>query len=244
MVQYRELFRQRLLEYERRSERWEGPNLDISIPPTLAPGENKLVMVTHDESIFYSNEAVAVIWEEGENQTLRPKSRGKSQHVSGFCCACHGFIHDYHEFKQCSSFQIITPGKNEDGHWTNDDLVKQLGVVMPLFERQHPGCDLLFMFDNSGNHHKKTPGGLWAWDRNKEKDGGAMTLQRPGWWVDRDGVRHEQSMTLPPLVEGGPVRAKSCRTIITERGGWDHDVSADAARARLSSYPDFMEQRE
>ena len=135
------------------------------------------------------------------------------------------------------SFEIITPGKNADGYWTNDDLVKQLEKVMPLFARFHPGCELLSMFDNSGNHHKKSPDGLFAWDRNIS-DGGKMTKQQDGWWIDDNGVRRVQSMVFPD----GTV--KGLRTILTERGNWGYTRRIDAARATLAAYPDFTEQGE
>ena len=115
---------------------------------------------------------------------------------------------------------------------------------MPLFERHHQGCELVFMFDNSGNHHKKTPGGLWAWDRTL-KDGGKVDLQRDGWWVDAGGVRRVQSMQLPPLPQNPDKNiAKGLISILGERNNWNYTISVEAARARLAAYPDFVEQQE
>eukprot|EP01032_Pedospumella_encystans_P011026 gene11026-12856_t len=227
-------------------EWWDGGNMEEIYQPQLHPnGERKLVLITHDESIFYSNEAVAVIWEEDGHQELRPKSRGRSQHVSGFCCACCGFIEDdgpLGDDTTVSSFEIITPGKNADGYWTNDDLVKQLEEVIPLFERQHPDCDLLFMFDNSGNHHKAVPGGLCAADRNLS-DGGAMKIQRDTVWTDANGVEHAQCMYIER--EDGTREAKGLKTILTERGLWPAaGLRKEDACARVAALPDFMGQRE
>jgi transposase len=135
-----------------------------------------------------------------------------------------------------SSFCIITPGKNADGYWTNDDLIIQLGIVIPLFERYHPGCKLKFKFDNSGNHHKAAPGGLYANDRNLS-DGGKPKPQRDSQWVDGDGVIHHQSM----MYNG---RVKGIVRILQERGKWEYTISLEAARRILSEEPDFQAQRE
>ena len=69
------------------------------------------------------------------------------------------------------SYTIIKPGTNADGWWTNDDLVKQLKHVIPVFEKIHPNCELLLCFDNSQNHHAKAPDALVA-NRLNLKDGG------------------------------------------------------------------------
>jgi hypothetical protein len=179
-----------------------------------------------------------VIWEEDGHNHLRPKSRGRSQHASGFCCPCHGFIEDDGPeddpaATECCSFHIITPGKNDDGYWTNDDLVKQLDKVIPLFERWHPDCQLLFLFDNSGNHHKRAPDGLCAQTMNLKDGGKNAPRQRNATW---DG--QPQLMTLP---DGTP---KGLRTVLMERGGWVPGMSVAEARAAVADYPDFRAQKE
>jgi hypothetical protein len=238
VVQYRGQFLHRMVEYERRVGHWDGAMEDEDyVAPQLTPGERRLIVVTHDESIFYSNEAVSVIWEEDGHNHLRPKSRGRSQHVSGFCCPCHGFIEDDGPeddpaTTECCSFHIITPGKNDDGYWTNDDLVKQLDKVIPLFERWHPDCQLLFLFDNSGNHHKRAPDGLCAQTMNLKDGGKNAPRQRNTTW---DG--QPQLMTLP---DGTP---KGLRTVLMERGGWVPGMTVAEARAAVADYPDFRAQK-
>ena len=88
---------------------------------------------------------------------------GRSLHVPGFCCECHGFFLDTPNGK---SITIIKPGKNADGYWCNSDLAKQLEEVLPLFAELHPDCELSFCFDNSQNHHARKPDALWAWNLN------------------------------------------------------------------------------
>jgi hypothetical protein len=55
---------------------------------------------------------------------------------------------------------MVKPGKNQEGWWTNALLVAQLVLVMSEAEKLHPGCILVFLFDNSANHHAKEPNGL------------------------------------------------------------------------------------
>ncbi len=76
--------------------------------------------------------------------------------ISGFMCSCHGFIQN----ESHSSYKVIKPGANYDGYWTNKDLVDQLREVIPLFSSMHEGCQLIFAFDNSQNHHAKAPDAL------------------------------------------------------------------------------------
>jgi hypothetical protein len=168
--------------------------------------------------------------------------------VSGFACACHGFICAEDGEK---SFKIIKPGKGNDGYWTNDDLVKQLDAVMPLFARYHPEQDCLFMFDNSQNHKAKAPGGLSA-DAGKHginlSDGGKNTL--PLRDTIFDGV--VQRMQRPDGVQ------KGIKTILQERRCWRDGMKLDCqacndkkpgddvsccARRLLNSHPDFQAQK-
>lgn len=53
-------------------------------PPGLRQDEKPLVLVTHDESTFNSNDGKRSVWMENGKQSLRPKGRGKGIMVSGF----------------------------------------------------------------------------------------------------------------------------------------------------------------
>ena len=107
--------------------------------------------------------------------------------MSGFACPCHSWIH----------WTTIEPGNNNDGWWTNAKLVAQLKVALKKAEEMHPGCDLLWLFDNSANHHAKEPGGLDVTKINLS-DGGVNYPKnfKRGWFM-KDGERVEQSMYHP-----------------------------------------------
>ena len=44
------------------------------------------------QSTFYCNEGVHIFWMENGEKKLLPKSKGQSIMISGFMCACHGFM--------------------------------------------------------------------------------------------------------------------------------------------------------
>ena len=66
---------------------------------------------------------------------------------------------------------LLLPGKARDGWWTNADLAKQLGAVIPLIVQGHKDCELVFAFDNSMNHHAYAEDGLVV-SRMNLHDGG------------------------------------------------------------------------
>ncbi|KAI0002605.1 hypothetical protein BJV74DRAFT_730703, partial [Russula compacta] len=48
--------------------------------------------------------------------------------------------------------EIINPGKNYDGYWTNDQLVKQMKCTIQIFKRMYPNVVAEFIFDQSSAH--------------------------------------------------------------------------------------------
>lgn len=59
-----------------------------------------------------------------------------------------------HPNEPYESLEIIAPGQNDDGFWTNKDLVNHIRTkAIPVFKLVHPNCISLFIFDNSQNHH-------------------------------------------------------------------------------------------
>ncbi|CAG8506348.1 8788_t:CDS:2, partial [Diversispora eburnea] len=103
--------------------------------------------------------------------------------VSDFLCPCHGTL-KYNN--QCAR-NLIEPGKNRDGYWTNADLIKQLQEkVIPIFNELHSTSIGLFCFDSSQNHQSCTPDALNAVSLNL-KDGGknkgiCTILEERGLW--------------------------------------------------------------
>eukprot|EP00474_Spongospora_subterranea_P000816 CRZ01274.1 hypothetical protein [Spongospora subterranea] len=108
---------------------------------------------------------------------------------------------------------IIKPGKNADGFWTNQDLVKQIREhAIPIFRILHSKSKMLLMFDNSQNHRALPPNALNAKVLNLNDGGKNVKLQCPGWFM-------KQGQTDDADECGSPQRL---RTILHERGLWEN----------------------
>lgn len=68
---------------------YKGEDMD-TVTLNLEEGEIEHVLVTRDESTFYSNDNKQVLWLEYGESVLRKKGPGGSIMVSDFLCACHG----------------------------------------------------------------------------------------------------------------------------------------------------------
>ena len=118
---------------------------------------------------------------------------------------------------------FLFPKSNDTYYNDDDDLVLQVQQIIPLFEHIHPGCELIFMFDNSQNHHKKSPDGLCANVLNLS-DGGKNTPKlRNGWYI-RNGQRIEYQMQ----TENG--MQKGLRTILQDRELWTPGLKLDCGK--------------
>ena len=246
VVRYRTEFLQRMSQYERRMLQYSGNFMEEETNPQLREGERRLVLVTHDESCFGSNDGRNFVWIDDNNRQIRPKGNGRSVMVSAFLCECHGLLKLTPEQKAVNpsipedSTIFLKPGANAEGYWRNSDLVDQLaGKAIPIFRFLHPNCDGLFLFDNSQNHHARAPDALYA-SNMKLGDGGVnQKLMRPGWFLDHQGNRIEQSM----VMQDGKT-AKGVRRVLQERGLWNPDLRLNTARELLSQQPDFIQQKE
>ena len=151
-------FLEKMEKFERRMIKYSGDDLNTVELPSLGAGERQCILIVHDESVVHANDANLTVWLEGGRKDLRPKSNGSSIMVSGFADELHGLIVD----ADGKSYELLKPGKNRDGWWTNEMLVAQFTKVIPLFEKYYPNCELLFMFDNSQNHAAYKPDALVA----------------------------------------------------------------------------------
>ena len=208
-------------------------------PPELKEGEKEVVLITQDESTFYTNEGKKFFWMEGMKKKLAKKGNGESIMTSGFMCPCHGFMVDdsvgmavdgevgdnadvdeeaTHGIK---SFQQFKAGKNREGWFTNDDLVKQLKLAMPLFRKLHPDKHLIFAFDNSMTHRAALPNGLDARKLNLSDGGANVPKLRPTSFKNAQGVTVDQPMQTAAGVQ------KGVKTILQERGKFKNDQGHD-----------------
>ena len=244
VIAYRDAFLERMAEHSEYFFRYEGENMDTVISPNLQSGQRPRVLVTHDESCFSSHDGKSTIWMDVNDRPLRPKGQGRSIMVSEFLCECHGTMKLSNEqraqypdtpFETCT---IILPGKQQDGYWTTANLIQQVRTkAMPIFKILHPGCDGLFLFDNSQNHRSLPPDALRASALNLSDGGKNVQKQRSGWFIDDNGIRITQTMQRPDGVQ------KGVRTILKERGLWTTALKLPEARELLGQQPDFLSQK-
>jgi hypothetical protein len=108
-----------------------GDFMKTSIAAELENGERTLILVTHDESCFGSNDGWSYCWIDENNRQIRPKGNGRSVMVSAFLCECHGVLklseelQAQHQDIPADSTAFLKPGANCEGYWKNNDLDDQ-----------------------------------------------------------------------------------------------------------------------
>lgn len=147
-----------MMDYMRRSEFYEGDEMEKVVEPVLKEGERKIVFVTHDESTFYANDGKNDLWLlEGENY-IRKKDAGASIMISEFQCPCHGTMRSNGR----SSRVVFKAGAHREGWWTIVEMLNQLkNDAIPIFEELHPGCQAVFLFDREVLTTMPLPLMLW-----------------------------------------------------------------------------------
>ena len=113
------------------------------IEPNLSPGERLHVPIMHDESIIHANDLQRRVYVHDGKMPLRKKGQGRAIHVSDFIVEHTGRLTlspaQVEENAKCPATErlevtdareIIYPGKNHDGFWTNKNLVAQVSNQM------------------------------------------------------------------------------------------------------------------
>jgi transposase len=105
-------------------------------------------------------------------------------------------------------------------------LVAQLrNDAIPLFKQLHPGCKLVFMFDNSSNHHAREPGTPSA-DQLNLSDGGKNV-------VNFKNTSFRGSPFQMQHIVDGKVVQKGVKTLLIERGDWSDDLILDCSNSKV-----------
>jgi hypothetical protein len=111
--------------------RYDGLEM-VPIPPTLKEHERELILVTHDESVFYSNDGKRGIWIQDGEMPLRKKGNGRSIMVSEFLSEACGRLRlseeeaIIHPNISIEARCYLMPGKNQEGYWTIEHLLEQI----------------------------------------------------------------------------------------------------------------------
>ena len=129
-----------------------------------------LILITHDESIFFQNDERKTNWNcENSRPVPKPKGEGQSLMVSNFLTAEWGRLCDdirsflFYFFLctllttfACSEARIVFKlGKNRNGFFDSTELITQVNCVIDIFEGKAKGlAQGLFLFDNAPSHLK------------------------------------------------------------------------------------------
>ena len=248
VVNYRSTqFIPRWREYERRLVVFDEKG-NWTSPPTLLPGERPLVLVTHDESSFNSNDGKQYIWARKGEQPIRPKGRGKGIMVSGFLTprgilAVPDAVSDqelrnaHPEWNSDENQKLIRDSLKlheygKDNYWTGDKMVdhavKEVALIFPY---AFPGCQALFAFDNASSHCCFAEDALIASKMNLSP-GGKQPLMRN---TINSLQQHPQTMVFPDhpdVPERLRGKAKGLEQVLRERGLWRNGLRLQCPKVK------------
>jgi hypothetical protein len=249
----RTIFLQRMLLYEPRMLQYIGP--EAKPDPDFKPpdGQQRIVLVVHDESTFYSNDGRKMAWKSLYETVLKKKGMGRSIMVSDFLCECHGPLQYTDENGEIiRTRETIKPGKNNDGWWTNAQLVAQLQKTIQIFKKLHENCQALFAFDNSQNHNAFPDDALIANRLNLSDGEKNVKFMKDGFYGN---PRRPQEMQHFMDVKDGERKLvqKGLRQILLERELWSDGLKRKCAGtcpgdgccavSLLEAQEDFSSQR-
>lgn len=203
---------------------WQGPLCKVcaeGLHTKCDAGCREAVLSTHDESTFYANDGKKLFWMENRKKKLLPKSAGQSIMISGFMCACHGFMSGTVGGTFKRSYKVFYAGKARDGWFKNQDLNSQFEDCADLMRQLHPNADIYTLFDNSMTHRAKAPDGLDASALNKSDGGANINKQRPGWyWQYKAQGSNEpvERVKVVQQMQHDDGVQKGLLTILKERG--------------------------
>jgi hypothetical protein len=89
VVAYRGEFLNRMATFERLMAQYTE-DCEHEILPELENGQQRIILVTHDESHFYANDGRRQYWRLPHTQSLRSKHLGQSIHVGEFLTESRG----------------------------------------------------------------------------------------------------------------------------------------------------------
>ncbi|KAF8585146.1 hypothetical protein K439DRAFT_1344160, partial [Ramaria rubella] len=174
VVKYQnDIFLPAMAKFEKRMIRFEGLKLK-QVEPTLLPGERILIAEFHDESCCQQNEFKTSAWVQKGEQILQKKGQGRLIHISDFIEEVNGRLVSFNNdgMVEKSARKVIFPGANGDPYWDCAQLIEQVkSAAIPTFEAAHPGCQALFIFDQSSAHAALPPDALKAFEMNKSNGG-------------------------------------------------------------------------
>ncbi|KIJ26478.1 hypothetical protein M422DRAFT_140014, partial [Sphaerobolus stellatus SS14] len=172
--------------YEKRMVVYDNDGNIVSKPNGWGDKNHRflLILVTHDESTFYANDRRNSKWfHSSEKAVPQPKGEGASIMVSDFLVPEWGRLKDDEDEARV----LFRAGKNRDGYFTAEDLLKQVEKAIDIFESRTKGTATgLFMFDNAPSHQKRASNALSARKMTKNPC--------QGWTHHKDGEKMREGV--------------------------------------------------
>jgi hypothetical protein len=117
-----------------------------------------LIMWFHNESTFYANDWCIVQWvHKGETAVPHTKGEGASLMVPDLD---YGWLRSADGSK--STHVLFKAGKNQEGYFTNSDIVEHATAAMNILKQDYSDEDHVFVFDNTTTHQKQEEEALSA----------------------------------------------------------------------------------
>ncbi|RGB33146.1 hypothetical protein C1646_625493, partial [Rhizophagus diaphanus] len=125
----------------------------------LESNDKEIILVMHDECIFYSNDGKQGVWVKSGELLLCKKGNGRL------------IMHQENPFIPEEACIYLQPGKDHKGYWS-EHLINQIKTkAILIFETLFPNCIGLFAFDNSSNHAAFKPDAFVANKMNLKPGG-------------------------------------------------------------------------
>ena len=205
-----------IAQFEKLMAKYEGPELK-KIMPDIKEGQKQIIVQYHDECCFHVNDEARNLWLRDGEQPLRKKGRGRLIHVSDFINEENGRLILLDENGRIirDARKIIHPGANGDPWWDTKQLMDQIKSAIEIFEAAHPGCQALFIFDQSSAHASLPPDALKAFEMNKS-DGGKQRKQCDTIIPQSNPDPHFRGQPQKMMTSSG--QPKGLQAVLEERG--------------------------
>ncbi|KAK0473155.1 hypothetical protein IW261DRAFT_1553086 [Armillaria novae-zelandiae] len=195
----------------------------VAVPPTLAPGEKEILAEFHDESSFHANDHVLSALK--GQQKLQKKSCGRLIHVSDFVNEATG-----HLVVQNEAGEIVEDARKVIYLDSKGDPWWEVKAAVKIFEKAHPNCQALFVFDNSSSHAALRPDALHASDMNMS-NGGKQRFQKDTIIPNSDSVPAVHMHGKPQKMTTDDGLQKGLKQVLEE-----HDFNVGGLRAKCKPY--------
>ncbi|KAG2124867.1 hypothetical protein DEU56DRAFT_703926, partial [Suillus clintonianus] len=217
VVEYRKGFLSRMNEYSKRMTTYDRDGNILSMPTgiDLAAGIYPLIKVTQDESTFTMYDRRQTKWDHEDAKQPEAKGEGPSLMVSGMLTEEWGEL----RHGDSESRVLFKAGKNRDGYFNNDNLVKQVDNAIDIFEEKTHGFKrALFLFDNATSHQKRAPDAPSA--RKMVKNPKRAWTHQPNGPKMRDTTLHDGTQQKFYFADDHPTMPgwfKGMQVILDER---------------------------